>query len=46
VARIRLVTNAWLKAHQVRWVQVRFDVVAVVAVPGAPIVVQHYEAAF
>jgi putative endonuclease len=46
VARIRLVTNAWLKAHQVRWVPVRFDVVAVVAEPGAPIVVQHYEAAF
>ncbi len=46
VARIRLVTNAWLKAHQVRWVPVRFDVVAVVAEPGAPVVVQHYESAF
>ena len=46
VARIRLVTNAWLKAHQVRWVPVRFDVVAVVAKPGAPVVVQHYESAF
>jgi putative endonuclease len=46
VARIRLVTNAWLKAHQVRWVPVRFDVVAVVAEPGSPVVVQHYESAF
>jgi putative endonuclease len=46
VARIRLVTNAWLKAHQVRWVPVRFDVLAVVAEPGARVTVQHYEAAF
>ena len=41
-----LVTNAWLQAHQVRWVPVRFDVLAVVAEPGAPVTVQHYEAAF
>jgi putative endonuclease len=45
-ARIRLATNAWLQAHQVRWVQVRFDVVAVVAAPGSPVTVRHYEAAF
>ena len=46
VARIRLVTNAWLKAHQVRWVPVRFDVLAVVAEPGARATVQHFKAAF
>jgi putative endonuclease len=46
VARIRRVTNAWLTAHHMPWVPVRFDVVAVVAEPGAPAVVQHYEAAF
>ena len=46
VARIRLVTNAWLQAHQVRWVPVRFDVLAVIAEPGAPVTFQHYEAAF
>ena len=46
VARIRLVTNAWLQAHGVRWVPVRFDVLAVVAEPGVPVTVRHYEAAF
>ena len=46
VARIRLVTNAWLQAHGVRGVPVRFDVLAVVAEPGAPVAVHHYEAAF
>jgi putative endonuclease len=45
-ARIRRVTNAWLAAHQVRWVEVRFDVLAVVAAPGAPVTVQHYRAVF
>jgi putative endonuclease len=46
VHRIRLVTNAWLQAHGVRWVPVRFDVLAVVAEPGAPVTVQHYAGAF
>ena len=46
VARIRLVTNAWLQAHGVRWVPVRFDVLAVVAEPGVPVTFHHYEAAF
>jgi putative endonuclease len=45
-ARIRLITQAWLAAHQVRWCEIRFDVLAVVAAPGAPVAVQHYEAAF
>ncbi|HEY0812802.1 MAG TPA: YraN family protein [Pseudonocardia sp.] len=44
--RIRLITNAWLAAHAVPWVEVRFDVVAVLAEPGAPVRMQHYPAAF
>jgi putative endonuclease len=46
VARIRRVTNAWLAAHGVRWCEIRFDVLAVVAEPGGQATVQHYEAAF
>jgi putative endonuclease len=45
-ARIRRVTQAWLSTHSVNWVEVRFDVVSVVAEPGRPATVQHYEAAF
>ena len=45
-SRIRRVTQAWLAAHQVRWCEIRFDVLSVVAAPGAPVTVQHYEAAF
>lgn len=45
-ARIRRVTQAWLAAHQVRWCEIRFDVLAVTAQPGEPVAVQHYEAAF
>jgi putative endonuclease len=45
-ARVRRVTRAWLEVHQVRWCEVRFDVVAVLAPPGGPVTVQHYEAAF
>jgi len=45
-ARIRRVTQAWLAAHQVRWCEIRFDVLAVVAEPGKPVSVRHYEAAF
>ncbi|HLU59782.1 MAG TPA: YraN family protein [Pseudonocardia sp.] len=45
-ARIRRVTNAWLQAHRMRWVPVRFDVLAVVAGPGGPATIHHYEAAF
>ncbi len=45
-ARIRRVTQAWLAAHRVRWVEVRFDVLAVLAEPGRPVTVQHYRAAF
>jgi putative endonuclease len=44
--RIRRVTRAWLETHQVRWCEVRFDVVAVLAPPGGPVTLQHYESAF
>ncbi|MCW2717027.1 YraN family protein [Pseudonocardia sp.] len=45
-ARIRRVTQAWLAVHSVRWCEIRFDVVSVIAEPGRPVTVQHYEAAF
>lgn len=45
-ARIRRVTQAWLAAHQVRWCEIRFDVVAIVAPPGGEVILQHYESAF
>jgi putative endonuclease len=44
--RIRRVTQAWLAAHQVRWCEVRFDVLAILVEPGKPVSIQHYEAAF
>jgi putative endonuclease len=45
-ARIRRVTQSWLTVHQVRWCSIRFDVLAIVAVPGRPVAVRHFEAAF
>jgi putative endonuclease len=45
-ARIRRVAQAWLAAHQVRWCEIRFDVVAVLVPPGGQVTVQHYESAF
>jgi putative endonuclease len=44
--RIRQVTQLWLATHQVRWVEIRFDVVAVVAEPGRPVEITHYRGAF
>jgi putative endonuclease len=44
--RIRQLAGAWLAAHHVPWVEVRYDVLAVLAEPGAPVRVHHYEAAF
>jgi putative endonuclease len=44
--RIRHIAGAWLAAHHVPWVEVRYDVLAVLAEPGAPVRVHHYEAAF
>lgn len=46
VYRIRQTTQAWLAAHQMGWVEVRFDVLAVLAEPGRPVTVQHYRAVF
>ena len=45
-ARIRRVTQEWLAQHQVRWCEIRFDVVAVLAPPDGPVTVQHYRSAF
>lgn len=45
-ARIRRVTQAWLAAHQVRWCEIRFDVIAVLVEQGRPVTVQHYQGAF
>lgn len=45
-ARIRRVTQVWLAAHRLGWVEVRFDVLAVLAEPGRPVTVQHFRAAF
>jgi putative endonuclease len=44
--RIRQLTGAWLAAHHVPWVEVRYDVLAVLVEPGAAVRVHHYEAAF
>lgn len=44
--RIRRVAGAWLAAHRVPWVEVRFDVLAVLLEPGRPATVRHIEAAF
>lgn len=45
-ARIRRVALAWLAAHRVRWCEVRFDVIAVLAPPGGPVTLEHFEGAF
>jgi putative endonuclease len=45
-ARIRRITQAWLTAHRVRWCEIRFDVVAVLAPPDGPVTLEHYESAF
>jgi putative endonuclease len=46
IARIRRLTQAWMTAHRVRWCPVRYDVVAIVAEPGRPVLLQHYAKAF
>lgn len=45
-ARIRRLTQAWLAEHRVRWCEIRFDVVAVLAPPDREPTVEHYEGAF
>ncbi len=45
-ARIRRLAQQWLAESRARWVEVRFDVVAVLLVPGRAAQVEHYEGAF
>ena len=45
-ARIRRLAQQWLAESRARWVEVRFDVVAVLLVPGQAPQVEHYEGAF
>jgi putative endonuclease len=44
--KIRRVTQYWLAAHQVRWCEVRFDVVAVECPPGGEPTIEHFVEAF
>ncbi|MEJ3658771.1 YraN family protein [Actinomycetes bacterium KLBMP 9759] len=44
--RIRRVLNAWLRTHRVRWCDIRFDVVSIVAERGRPVALQHLEGVF
>lgn len=46
LSRIRRLAQLWLAANRVGWVQVRFDVVAVLACPGEPVEVEHFVDAF
>lgn len=45
-ARIRRLARAWMGAHHVGWVEVRFDVVAVLMPPGRETTISYYPAAF
>jgi putative endonuclease len=45
-ARIRRLAHQWLAESRARFVEVRFDVVAVLLRPGEAPQVEHYEAAF
>lgn len=45
-ARIRRLAHQWLAESRVRFVDVRFDVVAVLLLPGRAPQVEHYEGAF
>ena len=45
-ARIRRLAQQWLAESRARWVEVRFDVVAVLLVPGRAAQVEHYEGPF
>jgi len=46
VARLRAAASAWLAAHGLGEVPVRFDVVSVLRPPAGPTVVEHVEGAF
>lgn len=45
-ARIRRLAHQWLAESRARFVEVRFDVVAVLLEPGRAPQVEHYEGAF
>ncbi|HET9256553.1 MAG TPA: YraN family protein [Pseudonocardiaceae bacterium] len=45
-ARIRRIAAAWLRAYRVGWVEVRFDIVAVLCPPDGPVTVEHLRGAF
>jgi putative endonuclease len=45
-ARIRRLAHTWLTEHHVRFCEVRFDVLAVLLVPGESPRIEHYEGAF
>ncbi len=45
-ARIRRLAHQWLAESRARFVDVRFDVVAVLLLPGRAPQVEHYEGAF
>ncbi|GAA4331148.1 YraN family protein [Klenkia terrae] len=44
--RLRTLSGLWLQAHEAHAAQLRFDVVAVLALPGRPVQVTHHRAAF
>lgn len=45
-ARIRRVTAAWLRAYQVGWVEIRFDVLALLCPADGPVTVEHLRGVF
>lgn len=46
IARIRRLTARWLSEHHCGWVPIRFDVIAVLLVPGERPSLKHYRGAF
>jgi len=46
LARMRRLAQLWLAAHRMGWVDVRFDVVAVLARPGSAVEVEQYPGVF
>ncbi|RCW39841.1 putative endonuclease [Halopolyspora algeriensis] len=43
VERLRALARAWLRKHEVRSCQVRFDVISVLWPPGGPVHIEHHE---
>ncbi|MBW0105899.1 YraN family protein [Pseudonocardia sp. KRD291] len=44
--RIRRLARAWMAVHHVGWVEIRFDIVAVLMPPGRETTIAHFPAAF